>query len=270
MDLLMKKLILILLVIICGTTEAALADGESVEAGKLIGLSRAISIYKTMNHGLLPNNWSDIGPYYHLESVNYDLVGTSGYPLEDHYQFIAQPMVLPDMGLSNLDGSQVLLIRTVPLASKADMDSANPQEWRYVIFQGKDGRISSATLSEKDIQLMLKTAGLTITRKAGLPAVEQYERISPPVRSPKQSLDESSKHPEFRSGVSTAGTAPSSNQSSSSQPTSPVAALPTAVPQVSPGNDAGIPWRLYGIVAFILAVLLGVAYFLSRRDGRSR
>lgn len=162
----MRQLILLSLAILLGLP--AFAAGPETPEHHEISVMRSVIMAYGMMKGQLPTSWTQIGGFYNLHGVDANLKGRQSYPIEDHYQFITQPMSLPDA-----EGSQVLLLRTLPLAHHDEGDK--PPRFRYLVYQRNDGKIIFTSLTEQEVQSMLHKSGVTITRKAGLPAVEDDE-----------------------------------------------------------------------------------------------
>jgi len=152
---------------------SAKADVMSTpEVTAIDAVSVIVGLYAKEHNGQLPVSWDQLRNDIDLEKLNQSLVGWAAHPIEDHYAFINQPLSLPDS-----EGSQVLLIRTVPL-ERGTVEEGNRQQWRYLIVRRGDGRTVSVKLPEERVQTMLQKAGITITPKAGLPAIESAERLS--------------------------------------------------------------------------------------------
>jgi len=177
----MKKLILSLLFIACVFSSRGYATSlVTLENVAISNIGNAMGTYQILNNGQIPTTWAQIGEGFDLEKINKGLASRqSSVPqptfIQDRYQFVTQP-------LPTLDGrAQVLIMRTVPLVHLEDLKGEQTpieKQWRYVVLQGKDsGTISGTRLPEKEIQAMLKKAGMTITPKLGLAAVETDDRI---------------------------------------------------------------------------------------------
>lgn len=142
------------------------------EVTALDAVSVVVELYAKEHNGQPPASWDQLRNDIDLEKLNQSIVGWAAHPIEDHYAFINQPLSLPDS-----EGSQVLLIRTVPL-ERGTVKKDTQQQWRYLIVRRKDGRTVSVKLPEARVQTMLQKAGITITPKAGLPAIESAEQLS--------------------------------------------------------------------------------------------
>ncbi len=195
-----------------------------------------------------------------LERLNQSLVGRQSYPIQDHYQFIAQPMSIEDE-----EGSRVLMIRTVPLENLSESDEAKRQQWRYLIYKNSTGDILTARLSEEKVQAMLKSAGVTITPKPGLPAVETDERI--PEREPKPQPNPNDaeflkQHPELdpeRTGKRMPEGVPPPSFTPSPEPPKSQPSAPVTMTQ-APAVEAGPNWFLI-LVVLLVAIGAGVVLF---------
>ncbi len=140
---------------------------ETPESAAIGAVASVMGMYSRKHNGIMPTRWDQIKAYYDVEYLNGNLIGRDGYPLEDHYQFITQPLpLLRD------DEGQVLLIRTVPLGDRKQDPKKPLRLKRRLIYQRKTGDLVSIGMDEEKVQAMLKKAGITITPKAGLPAVE--------------------------------------------------------------------------------------------------
>lgn len=147
------------------------------ENGAVGGIARAIAIYQTLNNGQTPTSWEQLSRVYSLDKVNENLIGRQSYPIQDRYQFITQPMSFRGHGEVTSEGSQVILIRTVPLEKVVGKDISQKRQWRYLVVRSKSGEISSVSLPEADVQAMLRASGVIITPKPSLPAVETDELV---------------------------------------------------------------------------------------------
>ena len=176
----MKKIILVLLFGACVFPNRVSATVLSTpEHATIGGIGLMVSIYQQEHDGQLPTTWAQLGEYLNLEKTNRELASRqSSVPqptfIQDRYQFITQPL----WAIS--EESRVLIMRTVPLAHLENLKKKQipiEKQWRYVVLQNKEGNIRGTRLPEKEIQEMLKKAGMTITPKPGLPAVETNERM---------------------------------------------------------------------------------------------
>jgi len=159
---------------------------ERASVGGIIG---CIRMYRWQNNNQMPISWNQLkqteGIAEKIDHLNKSLIGLQSYPIEDHYQFVTSAMTFEDHGV--IQGSQVLLIRTVPLAEPDQVGGNDTgKQYRYLIYQDKEGRINDTRISENDVQSMLKKSGVTITPKAGLPAVETEQRQGPDTTHTRQ------------------------------------------------------------------------------------
>jgi len=249
----MKQIYFYFLFALCvfatGGVASSLMTPENAVMG---GIARAMRMYQIVNQGRLPSNWAQLRQVYNLDEVNRVLEGRQSYPIEDHYQFITQPLSLP----YPVDG-RVLMIRTVPLENLLEPDPAKRQQWRYLIYQNKKGDILSTRISEKDVQNMINSAGVRITPKAGLPAVETDERIPGTELTPQPNPADApflAQHPELDPSRKAPFLAPSFSATP----------LPSSTPQHSPAKTEqlvvkeGPSLRLGWLYIFVVVVLAGV------------
>ncbi len=251
--------VLIILLFLLGISNSIIfaQSGKTPESFDVTSLGQAIFIYKTMNQGRLPTNWNELGQIYNLKALDNNLLGRESYPLEDHYQFITQPMFLTDMGWSDLNGSQILLIRTVPLESKDAVGTGIQRQRRYVIYQRQNGEIGAISIPEQIVQTMLQKAGITITPKAGLPAVEDDEKIIP---VPPRHLIPNPSLPQLQALNAANQQAPATPSPSEvkSQPV-PLASVPA-----EPADESRIPLWIYGVIILSLGCIGGIWFFFLR------
>ncbi len=170
----MKKIITYLVIVLYSllaevSFASSFATSEKVEVDNIASV---LNIYKVTHNNQFPSKWEQVSEIYDIAKVNKNLNYPQSYPIEDHYQFVAQPMFLP-----GAEGSRVLLIRAVPLQASSEIDENTDKQWRYVIYSDSKGNVLTTRLSENDVQAMFKKAGVTITPKAGLPTVESDEKI---------------------------------------------------------------------------------------------
>lgn len=151
-------------------SSAAGVTPENIAVGNLASL---MAVYPENHNGLQLTGWDQVKAFYNLDAINRSLVGRQSYPIEDHYQFMNQ-----ELPLLGLPGSQILLIRTVPLRKPYELYATKDRQWRYLVYRRSDGEILSSSMSEDAVEKTLQKAGVTITPKAGLPAVETDERVS--------------------------------------------------------------------------------------------
>lgn len=156
----------------------ALASTEVTRESMMLAqqVRRAIQLYLLNNGGRMPERWEHIKKSYSSEYVNRQLnqfTAFQSYSLEDHYQFVTQLMPYIEGGHVE-DGSQVLLIRTVPLEGGAQLNPEikNQKRWRYIIYKDSNGNILSSRASESDVKIMLDKSGVRLNRIPGLPEVE--------------------------------------------------------------------------------------------------
>ena len=175
---------------------------DTPESAALGNLASVMGMYGLMHEHRLPTTWDQIKEIYDIEYFNQRLIGRQSYPLQDHYQFITQPLPL----IKNDEG-QVLLIRTVPLGDRKQDPSKPPQLRRYLIYMQKTGDIVSIGMSEEDVQAMLKKASVTITPKPGLPEVEYdtlpLDHTQPAEGTTKSRVTLSKNSPEFTGEITT-------------------------------------------------------------------
>lgn len=252
----MKQLILSFVFMVCiflnDGFASSLMTPENAEVG---GIARAMRMYQTLNQGQLPTNWAQLRQVYNLDVVNSHLVGRQSYPIEDHYQFITQPLLLS----YPVDG-RVLMIRTVPLENLSEPDKTQRQRWRYLIYQNKKGDILSKRIAEKEVQNMLNSAGMKIIPKAGLPAVETDERIPGTEPTPQPNPADAAfltQHPELDPSKKASSPASSIRPLASPSPT----LQPLLAKHPAPKNEAplSMAW-LYSLAAIILAGLCFIIY----------
>lgn len=260
----MKQAILSLLFVACVFSHLGHATSlMTPENVTMSGIAQAMRVYQTLHQGQLPTNWTQIREVYDVDQANKNLAGRQSYPIEDHYQFVAQP-------LQTLDGNaQVLLIRTVPLQRLEDQthQENNSAQWRYMVTRSKNGVISSTRLPESTVQAMLQKSGVTITPKAGLPKLETDERIPGTEPTPQPNPADAAflaQHPELDP----------SRKASSPTPSFSATPLPSLTPQPSPAKPArpmekeepssNLGW-FYALGA---AVLAGIGYIWHRTRKR--
>ena len=147
------------------------------EAAMMQQIVQALEMYQMSNGGQLPANWSEFGKSYDIDALNRQMARRflSGYPLQDHYEFISKSISLGglrDYHPNDDDGSLVLLVRTVPLNRVVEAYQSKEPIIRYVVYRNKNGKIAVRGVSEQDIQVLLKNAGLTLMPNPRLPKVE--------------------------------------------------------------------------------------------------
>lgn len=214
-------------------------------------LSLAFEGYKERN-GKFPASWEELSRTVNLEKLNRNLRYRQSYPIQDHYEFVDKAMPFPNEEGILGEGSQVLLIRTVPLENLSEPDLSKRQQWRYLIVRLKNGETISTRLSEKAVQAMLKRAGVVITPKPGLPAVETDDII--PEREPKpqpnpNDVEFLKQHPELD---------PSRNGTMSTQASELVKAV--SQPSVKSVTETKTSWWLIlsGFIAIITSGVVAV------------
>lgn len=241
----MRNLLLIL--ICCGITmhDAFAGARQTPEAVVVSHITNAISAY-SKGYGRMPSTWEELGQIIILETENKAMSGTYGYRIQDRYQFIAQPMAVPADEDLNYLGTQVLLIRTVPLKNTRD-DTGKTSLQRYLVYQNKAGNILSMNMPEEKVQAMLAKSGVRLISPQGAPATESDE-VAP---RPEKGASEPD-----QSDLPGKPKAPSTIPSP--VPRSPVVQTPAAV---SDHSASVWPW----VVGAILAIVLVGALALKRR-----
>ncbi len=137
----------------------------SNERASLDSMSSAMKAYARTTNAEQITNWTQLQKIFNLAASNHNIQATrgAGYTLENHYDFITQPLPLP-----KYEGSQILLVRTVPL-----QDAEGGALFRYLIVRTKDGYVSVIQLHEDKVKEMFENAGVSLpVPKPGLAAVE--------------------------------------------------------------------------------------------------
>lgn len=142
------------------------ADSQTAQNVAMLMMS-----YREAHGGQLPTTWNQINELIDSDTLNKGMVMRYGYKIEDRYVFVTQPMSLDEQA-----GTQVLLIRTIPLQDRKPMLDGKYQRYRYLVYMFPDGSISCGWFTEKSVQKMLNKAGVTITPKPGLPEFEYDQR----------------------------------------------------------------------------------------------
>lgn len=224
------------------TLETKAEEGRTKEGQMIFGIGQAMDVYKLVHEGRLPKNWHEISEITNLGEKNEGMIRRYGYKLEDRYEFITQPM--PVYGEL---GTQVLMIRTLPLKDRKPMLDGSYQLYRYIVYQYPSGNISGSWIPEEIVQKTLKTAGVIVTPKSGLPEFE-YDKHPLDYVPPADGIDR----------LDPVVPPKASSASPSESPPSPVSPLkPTLPAQIvftvtAPASRSWIIWLLAVITALVV------------------
>lgn len=222
------------------------------ESVALSHLSTAIGLYAELHNGELIKNWQRVRGVFNLDDANNTLhkAASAGFPLEDHYEFIAETVSYP-----GYEGSQILLARTVPLQR-----AKGKPKFRYIVTRSKDGTTASLHVPEEEVQAMFQKAGVPLpTPKPGLPAVEIeavpsaeeiYAQVTPAV---------------------TVNQLPSSKTNATPAQAAPLLSTPVPIASPSPAAKSEakqLPSSSLIVPLVVLAVaIIGIVVFLLKRRG---
>lgn len=154
-----------------GTLALLIAGRQFVRADTIVSsekialyqMATAIKVYPILHNGQQVTTWAQVSEVYNLAAANKTLRGKPAHPLEDHYEFVAQPVPFPRYA-----GSAVVLVRTVPLQR-----AEGQPKFRYLIGRTKDDELNATRLPEEEVQAMFQQANVPLpTPKPGLPEVE--------------------------------------------------------------------------------------------------
>lgn len=211
----------------------------STEAAFLGQMNTAMKVYAARHNGQPVTNWEQLREVFDVDYANKHLRGRPSHPLEDHYEFVP-----PGVSVEGFQGSEVILIRTVPL-----QEAPNRPNWRYLIVRTKGGGMSVTRRSEDEVQAMFQKAGVSLPLpKPGLPPFEMENLPDAPIVPANERPD---REANARSGT----------PDPPAQPPAPKGPTPQAVPSGSPilrteGERRAWPWA-------VLVVGLGGAAILA-------
>ncbi len=239
----MKTALLLILALLQLTTLEIDADEGRTKEGRMVfEVAQVMRTYQLLHSGHLPITWIQISECYELDSQDQEMLRRYGYKLKDRYEFITQPM--PVYGEP---GTQVLMIRTLPLKDRKPMLDGSYQLYRYIVYQYPSGNISGSWIPEEIVQKTLKTAGVIVTPKSGLPEFE-YDKHPLDYVPPADGIDR----------LDPVVPPKASSASPSESPPSPVSPLkPTLPAQIvftvtAPASRSWIIWLLAVITALVV------------------
>jgi hypothetical protein len=248
------------------------------ETVKLYAVGKMMEDYAFSNQGRMPTSWAQLYEGRNPASMNKMLVGDGVCSFRDRYHFVTQPMPFRGSSAGVPEGSQVLLIRSVPLVKGPQAIQGRQNQRRYLIYGTPNGRAEWTSVSEEEVQSMLTSAGVTLTPKLGLPAVETEERVSQRATQTANPADVEflKLHPELdplrKATISTVPShegpvaEPNSEVPSNANPAAQSPSAPLAVP-VPAADEGGVSLWLIGGP---LVLGLGVGVWLVRFAKRSR